>query len=280
MYCTAGVLLSQGQSIYRDFSYPSQLPYHPLLLAALYKGLGTTHYLLVGRLVSAVLRYPCRDPHPPDLPLRLRRPPDRRGCCSAWRRPSVRLQSVRGLCRRVRVEPRCGDPVRRPGPVAVRDHRFPEAVPLLAGRARSACLLTLATCMRVTTALVELVFLGATFWMAGGSLRNRMRTALPFLAGALAADDLAGLGDRTGAAGLLAQSRADSHALRQLAARDRNDLRQGRSDDERGLDAGLSDPAGPCRRIGLGRIPPPLEPGSRGETERQSWPPCCRWCFS
>ncbi len=37
MYCTAGVLLAGGQSIYKDFSYPSQLPCHPLLLAALYK---------------------------------------------------------------------------------------------------------------------------------------------------------------------------------------------------------------------------------------------------
>ncbi len=50
MYCTAGVLLAKGQMIYGDFSYPSQLPYHPLLLSILYRFLGTTHYLLVGRL--------------------------------------------------------------------------------------------------------------------------------------------------------------------------------------------------------------------------------------
>lgn len=54
MYCTAGVLMAQGQTIHRDFSYPTQLPYHPLLYAVLFKGLGTTHYLLVGRLVSVV----------------------------------------------------------------------------------------------------------------------------------------------------------------------------------------------------------------------------------
>ncbi|HXK37277.1 MAG TPA: hypothetical protein VJ553_06875, partial [Candidatus Paceibacterota bacterium] len=54
MYCTAGALLAQGRMIYRDFAYPSQLPYHPLLLATLYRVLGTTHYLLVGRLVSAL----------------------------------------------------------------------------------------------------------------------------------------------------------------------------------------------------------------------------------
>ncbi|NQV35577.1 MAG: hypothetical protein HQ515_22980 [Phycisphaeraceae bacterium] len=31
MYCTAGVLLSQGLAIYSDFSYVSQLPYHPVV---------------------------------------------------------------------------------------------------------------------------------------------------------------------------------------------------------------------------------------------------------
>ena len=36
MYCTAGVLLARGKLIYRDFAYPSQLPYHPLLLAGLF----------------------------------------------------------------------------------------------------------------------------------------------------------------------------------------------------------------------------------------------------
>ncbi|UCF17465.1 MAG: hypothetical protein JSW59_08375, partial [Phycisphaerales bacterium] len=52
MYCTGGVLMAQGKAIYRDFSYPTQLPYHPLIYAALFKGLNTTHYLLVGRVVS------------------------------------------------------------------------------------------------------------------------------------------------------------------------------------------------------------------------------------
>jgi len=54
MYCTGGVLLAQGKMIYRDFSYPSQLPYHPLLYAALFRLLNTTHYLLVGRIVSSL----------------------------------------------------------------------------------------------------------------------------------------------------------------------------------------------------------------------------------
>ena len=54
MYCTGAVLLAQGKMIYRDFSYAAQMPYHPLLCAALYKIFGTTYYLLVGRLLSCV----------------------------------------------------------------------------------------------------------------------------------------------------------------------------------------------------------------------------------
>lgn len=52
VYCTAGVLLAQGKMIYRDFSYPSQMPYHPLLYAALFRILNTTHFLLVARIFS------------------------------------------------------------------------------------------------------------------------------------------------------------------------------------------------------------------------------------
>jgi hypothetical protein len=54
MYCTGAVLLAQGKMIYRDFSYAAQMPYHPLLCAALFKLFDTTHYLLVCRTVSCV----------------------------------------------------------------------------------------------------------------------------------------------------------------------------------------------------------------------------------
>ena len=54
MYCTGGVLMAQGKTIYRDFAYPTQLPYHPLLYAAIYKITDTQHYLLTGRLVSTL----------------------------------------------------------------------------------------------------------------------------------------------------------------------------------------------------------------------------------
>ena len=54
MYCTAGVLLANGKMVYRDFSYPAQMPCHPLLYATLFRILNTSWYLLVGRLVSVV----------------------------------------------------------------------------------------------------------------------------------------------------------------------------------------------------------------------------------
>jgi len=54
MYCTGAVCLAQGKMIYRDFSYPSQMPYHPLLYAALFRLLNTTHYLLAGRILSSL----------------------------------------------------------------------------------------------------------------------------------------------------------------------------------------------------------------------------------
>jgi hypothetical protein len=184
MYCTAGVLLGQGQLIYRDFSYPSQLPYHPLLLAALYKGLGTTHYLLVGRLVSAIsdvlvlvlivqiYRSIFGDLRTEGLLLGLAaatlyafNPFVDYAAGYAWNHDVVILCVVLTLWLLLTTDFQKRSCYWRAG---------------LLGMA-----LTLATCMRVTTALVELTFFGSLLWMAGGPLRNRLRIALPFLAGAL-----------------------------------------------------------------------------------------------
>lgn len=54
MYCTGGYMLSKGLMIYRDFSYIAQLPWHPILLAGIYKISATTHYLLAARLFSVI----------------------------------------------------------------------------------------------------------------------------------------------------------------------------------------------------------------------------------
>ena len=184
MYCTAGVLLGQGQMIYRDFSYPSQLPYHPLLLAALYRSLGTTHYLLAGRLVSVtcdilvlvfillIYRFIFSPHRSAGLLLGLAaavlyvfNPLVDYAAGYAWNHDVVILCVVASLWLFVTADLEKGSRFWRIG--------------------AAGALLTFATCMRVTTVLVELLFLAAVLSIAGGSVLNRIRTALPFLVAAL-----------------------------------------------------------------------------------------------
>ena len=184
-YCAAAVLLGQGRAIYRDFAYPSQLPYHPLLLAAVYRVFDTAHYLLAGRLVSVFC----------DIAV---------------------LLSIVGIYRRIFGGHRLEGLVF--GLAAGVFYVFNPLVDYAAGYAwnhdvvifcvilafwlfltvdfqRGPCiwrvaamgaLLTFATCMRVTTALVELLFLVAVLASAGGSVRARLRAALPFSLAGLA----------------------------------------------------------------------------------------------
>lgn len=185
MYCTAGALLAQGQAIYRDFSYPSQLPYHPLLLATLYRALGTTHYLLVGRLVSVIcdilvvvfillIYRAIFGPHRHEgllfglaaVALYVFNPFVDYAAGYAWNHDVVILCVVISLWLFVTTDLQTRSPLWRIG--------------------AAGALLTLATCMRVTTVLVELLFLAAVLVAAGGSPRNRVRTALPFCAASLA----------------------------------------------------------------------------------------------
>lgn len=185
MYCTAGVLLAKGQMIYRDFSYPSQLPCHPLLLAALYRILGTTHYLLVGRLVSVVC----------DIVTVI-------GILCIYRTifPGHRRQgSLFGLAA---VTLYVFNPIVDYATGYAWNHDVVIACVVLSlwvliatdFQARSRFwrmaviggLLTIATFMRITTSLAELLFLGAVLWIAGGTVRNRIATALPFVAAAIA----------------------------------------------------------------------------------------------
>ena len=185
MYCTAGVLLSQGEMIYRDFSYPSQLPYHPLLLAAVYKGLGTTHYLLAGRLVSAICdilvvifilliyRSVLGEHRHAGLLFGLAaallyvfNPVVDYAAGYAWNHDVVILCVVLSLWLFITTDFQHRSRFWRVG--------------IMGG------LLTLATGMRVTTAVVELLFLVAIWFAAGGSWKNRSKTALPFSLTALA----------------------------------------------------------------------------------------------
>jgi hypothetical protein len=186
MYCTAGVLLAQGQMIYRDFSYPSQLPYHPLLLASLYRALGTTRFLLVGRLVSvlcdilvvvgimAIYRSVFRAHRVQGLlfgvaavALYLFNPLVDYALGYAWNHDVVILCVVVSIWLLITTDFQSKSRFWR--------------MAVIGG------LLTVATFMRATTALVELLLLAALLWIAGGSLRNRVVTALPFVVAALAA---------------------------------------------------------------------------------------------
>jgi 4-amino-4-deoxy-L-arabinose transferase-like glycosyltransferase len=184
MYCTAGVLLGQGQTIYRDFSYPSQLPYHPLLLATLYRSLGTTHYLLAGRLVSVlcdilvaifillIYRSVFGSYRRSGLLLGLAaavlyvfNPVVDYAAGYAWNHDAVILCVVASLWLFVTTDFQKGSRFWRMAVVGA--------------------LLTLATGTRVTTVLIELLFLAGVPFIAGGSVGNRLRTALPFCAAAL-----------------------------------------------------------------------------------------------
>ena len=180
MYCTSGVLLAQGKMIYRDFSYVAQLPYHPLLYAALFRILNTNHYLLVGRMVSVV--------------------------CDV-----LVMLCIVGIYRRIFGKfAICGLLL---GVVGAILYVFNPLVDYANGYAwnhdvvilcvvlsfrllistdftqRSRCwriaviggLLTLATCMRITTALVQLLFLAALMSQPAESVKHRIKNILPFL---------------------------------------------------------------------------------------------------
>jgi 4-amino-4-deoxy-L-arabinose transferase-like glycosyltransferase len=180
MYCTAGVLTADGKTIYKDFSYAAQPPYHALLLAAFYKVLQTHHYLLVGRLVSVacdvlivvfiVLIYR-------QVFGRLRAAGSLFGlaaaatcvfnpCMSyaagyAWNQDAVMACVAASLWLFLRMA------------AAQSPNRYVWIGVIVA-------LLTLATCMRITTALIELVFLGAVLMELGGPVRQKVRTTAVF----------------------------------------------------------------------------------------------------
>lgn len=180
MYCAGGVLMAQGRTIYKDFSYVAQLPYHPLLYAALFKILNTSYYLLVGRLVSVIC----------DILVVL--------CIVGIYRNIFGKYKICGMLM---------------GAVAAVLYVFNPLVDYANGYAwnhdvvilcvmlsflllistdftqksryrRTAAiggLLTLATCMRVTTALVQLLFLAALLSQPGEMMKQRIKTVLPFL---------------------------------------------------------------------------------------------------
>ncbi len=185
MYCTAAVLFGEGKAIYRDFSYPAQLPYHPLLLAGVYRLFGTSRYLLAGRLVSvlcdvlviisilAIYRRVFSEHRLEGLLFGLAaavfyvfNPQVDYAVGHAWNHDVVILCVVLAFWLFTTVD--------------FRDkHRAWRL-------AAMGALLTFATCARVTTSLVEVLFLAAIMTAAGGQLANRLKAVLPFLLAALA----------------------------------------------------------------------------------------------
>lgn len=180
MYCTGGALMAQGEAIYRDFSYPTQLPYHPLLYAVLFKALDTTHYLLVGRLVSVLA----------DILVML--------CIVAVYRLAFGKFTVwgmsLGLCAAALY-------VYNPAVEYANGYAWNNDVVVLcvavsfllftkidsnrqANRLRVAAigaLLTVATFMRMTTIIPALLLLAALLSLPAKSVRERIKTVIPFL---------------------------------------------------------------------------------------------------
>jgi hypothetical protein len=180
MYCTGAVLLAQGKMIYRDFSYASQMPYHPLLCASLFKLFNTTHYLLVGRIVSCVC----------DILVML-------GIIGIYRhifKTFTISGMILGLCAVVLY-------VFNPLVDYANGYAWNHDVVIFCvvlsfllfisidfeqkskywRIAAIGALLTFATCMRVTTVLVELLFFVLLLCVPAGSIKERLKNAVPFV---------------------------------------------------------------------------------------------------
>jgi len=181
MYCTAGVLTAQGKMVYRDFSYAAQLPYHPLLYAAVYRLTGTSYYLLAGRMISVVCdvlimvciigiyRQVFRDAHLcgslfglAALALYLFNPLVDYANGYAWNHDVVILCVVAASWLYLACEQgRCG--------------WWSWKIAVMGA------LLTFASCMRITTVLAQAVFFAMLLSGPAKSLKERCGRVLPFL---------------------------------------------------------------------------------------------------
>ncbi len=183
MYCTAGVLLAQGKMIYRDFSYPSQMPFHPLLCAAMFSILNTTHFLLVARIFSCLC----------DILVIV--------CIVGiyWRILGSFPISAMLLSASVAILYVFNNFVDYANGFAWNNDVVILCVVLsfwlfisIDFKEKSkywriaviAALLTLATCMRITVALVQLLFFVVLLTRPAGSMKQKFKTILPFLTAA------------------------------------------------------------------------------------------------
>ena len=184
MYCAGAVLLSQGKMIYRDFSYVAQLPYHPLICAAMFRLFDTSRYLLTVRMLSVVCdilvmfaivgiyqyvfrsyRVAGRLLGTAGAMLYVFNPLVDYANGFAWNHDVVILCVVISFWLFVATD-------------------F-EGKRKWLRIAAMGSLLTIATWMRVTTTMVWLVFLVMLLFSVKGELKIRLKAALPFLAGTL-----------------------------------------------------------------------------------------------
>ncbi|HUT28726.1 MAG TPA: hypothetical protein VMX13_02955 [Sedimentisphaerales bacterium] len=180
MYCTAGVLLAQGKAIYSDFSYPSQMPCHPLLYAALFKIFNTRYYLLVGRAVSIlcdILVVVC--------------------IIGIYRRVFTPFETCRIWLGLAGVVLYLFNPLVDYANSYAWNHDVVTSCVILSfwlfissnsadkprpwQTAAIGALLTLATSMRITTALVQMLFFAFILTRSAPSLRQRLKNITPFL---------------------------------------------------------------------------------------------------
>ena len=180
MYCTGGALLAQGKMIYRDFSYAAQMPYHSLLYAALFRILNTTHFLLIGRIFSAlcdILAAACIvgiyrrifGPFPicgiflglAGAVLYVFNPLVDYANGFAWNHDFVVLCVCLSFWLFISTDFEQKSRYRRIAIIGV--------------------LLTLATFVRITSALVQLLFFAVLLLQPNGSTKQRLKTILPFL---------------------------------------------------------------------------------------------------
>jgi hypothetical protein len=180
MYCTGSALLAQGKMIYRDFSYAAQLPYHPLLCAALLKIFNTTHYLLIGRMLSVsfdilvvmcivgIYRYIFKSFAITGMLLGLAaavlyvfNPLVDYANGYAWNHDAVIFCVVLAFWLFVSTDFTLKSKYWRIAAIGA--------------------LLTFASCMRITTALLELLFFAIILSQPAETIKQRFKTALPFL---------------------------------------------------------------------------------------------------
>jgi hypothetical protein len=181
MYCAGGYLTAQGKMIYRDFSYIAQMPYHPLLYAAVYKLTGTQYYLLVGRLISTfcdILVMICifgiyRNVFETSIVtgtllglagavIYVFNPLVDFANGYAWNHDVVAACVMLSLWLFVSMDFK-------------QKHSFQRV-------AAMGALLTFAACMRITTFLIELLFVVILLCVPAGSFKQRLKTISPFAA--------------------------------------------------------------------------------------------------